>query len=216
MPYRLIHTARIASIMLFVYCAAEVAFIWNSLQMLSFLNLVETSSDQAAIDAQAERIDGIAIFVGGFFIFAVVASFVSGGMWIYRACANSLAVRPNPEAITPGWAVGWFAVPFANLWMPFKAMRQTWNGLHGNPDLDGPVPVWMRAWWGFWLLGNMVSILANRINLDAVTLNDYRTGSSLDLVSSVLSIGAALLFRHLIVTLTRVSAEAQKMDEVFA
>jgi len=67
----------------------------------------------------------------------LIATYVVFGMWIYRAAANIVAAMVPGFDYTPGWAVGWYFVPLANLFKPFGAMRQIWNASHsGGSDLD--------------------------------------------------------------------------------
>src|SRR3546814_553157 len=44
--------------------------------------------------------------------------------WIHRANVNARAMGARDLAASPGMSVGWFFVPIAHLWLPFKAMRQ--------------------------------------------------------------------------------------------
>lgn len=157
---------------------------------------------------RARGIDSAGAIVGIGFIVILLACYIVSGIWLYRASANAAAVHPADGRITPGWAVGWYFVPFANLWMPFKSMRQTWNGLNGNPDMNKGMPGWTIAWWVLWLIGNYVAWFGLRLNLDAQTLDEFRLATTFDIVSSVASIPAALLFRKLILDLTRASAGA--------
>ena len=46
--------------------------------------------------------------------------------WIYHASSNAHATSRIGLVISPGWAVGWFFIPFANFVMPYQAMREIW------------------------------------------------------------------------------------------
>jgi hypothetical protein len=209
LPYDLAKTGRTAAVFLLLYCAAEVAFIWHSTRMVAFFDRLETGSlTQAQMDAEAANVDAVGAAVGGLLFLAFIASAIVSGMWIYRAASNAQAVTPDPERITPGWSVGWFFVPFANLVMPYRAVRQSWNGLHGNGDLNAGMPGWALLWWLCWLLGNSLSTAALRISLNGASLDDFRFATTVDILGSAASIAGAFLFRHLILELTRVSAQA--------
>lgn len=208
-PYDLNKTGRTAATFLLIYCAAELAFMWHSFTLFGFYDLLETGNlTQFEMDAEAAQVDAFGAPVGGFLMLAMLACYIVSGMWIYRAAANAQAVVPDSKRITPGWSVGWFFVPFANLFMPFRAMRQTWNGLHGNSTLSAPMPGWTLLWWLAWLVSSAAATAALRISLDAVSLDEFRIATYLDLASSIIAIIAALLFRHLILELTHTSAEA--------
>src|SRR5918997_5039842 len=57
---------------------------------------------------------------------ALVVAFL---LWLHRASKNLRALGNPSQRIefTPGWAVGWFFIPFANLVMPYKAVREVWE-----------------------------------------------------------------------------------------
>jgi hypothetical protein len=76
-----------------------------------------------------------------------LASVVVWRMWQFRGQRNlTLAGRPSLR-FTPGWAVGWWFIPIANLWKPFQAVREL--GSRSDPDERSYV---VRGWWvvGLW------------------------------------------------------------------
>jgi Domain of unknown function (DUF4328) len=71
-------------------------------------------------------------------------------VWQHRMTANLWARDPNGLRITPGWAVGWWFIPFASLGMPLVAMleldrRSTPTGV---PRRASPLVGW---WWAAWV-----------------------------------------------------------------
>lgn len=60
--------------------------------------------------------------------------------------------------ISPGWSVGWFFVPFANLVKPYEGVKETWRASHQTGGLyeeaESELLPW---WWGLWLLTNILS-----------------------------------------------------------
>lgn len=58
--------------------------------------------------------------------------------------------------ITPAWAVGSWFIPFANLVMPFRAIRELWKSSHGGPSWQHR-STWhvIGWWWAFWIAGNV-------------------------------------------------------------
>ena len=50
-------------------------------------------------------------------------------MWLYRSCNNLRALGFGRRQISysPGWAVGSFFVPFVNLVVPYRAVRELWQ-----------------------------------------------------------------------------------------
>ena len=121
-------------------------------------------------------------------------------MWLYRAYNNLRAFNPSRRLnYSPGWAVGSFFIPFANLVVPYRAVKELWQK-SGPPDEaflsePGP-PALFPIWWLFWLL----SAFAGNISMRA-SFNENvpeRTATMISMVASALSIVAAV-FAYLVV-----------------
>jgi len=54
--------------------------------------------------------------------------------WVYRSNRNAREMGVAGLKFTPGWAVGCYFVPFANLGLPFLAMREIWNASLGRVE----------------------------------------------------------------------------------
>ena len=112
--------------------------------------------------------------------------------------------------ISPGWAAGWFFIPFANLWMPYQAMREIWQGSDPDPSVPkaaAPVSGLIKWWWGMYLAHNIGGWMVALASKGAKQAQDLINSSSVDMVDSVLSIIAALL------AAATVRAVARRQDE---
>jgi heme/copper-type cytochrome/quinol oxidase subunit 2 len=82
-------------------------------------------------------------------------------MWVHRANRNAQSLSKDMD-VSPGWAVGWFFVPFASLFKPFQGLDETWR-VSTDPSrwkaLD--TPVLLRWWWGFFLVSNITGSVSN-------------------------------------------------------
>jgi len=116
----------------------------------------------------------------------LLACIATVGRWIYLASSNAHAFGPD-MTITPGWAVGWYFVPFANLVKPFQAMREIWHASHESSGAyDERVPI-LGVWWGLWITSNILSNVAWR-------LGDSSPAAAIDMVAAVLSLALAVVF----------------------
>lgn len=72
-------------------------------------------------------------------------------IWLYRVAAVNRRMTGGATT-APGWAVGWFFVPVAAWWMPFRAVREAWQ-VASRPAgwRDAPVAPLLRLWWALWL-----------------------------------------------------------------
>lgn len=136
------------------------------------------------------------------------------GMWIYRAAHNARLVRPSMQN-SPGWAVGWYFIPVANLWKPYQAMSEIWR-ISCHPDSWKSVrtPAVMGWWWAGWLLSNMISNGANRAATSATTDAIFTLSAVLAILASIASLTATLALRQLILQITA-SQTNQRQAEVF-
>lgn len=87
----------------------------------------------------------------------VIAAEVLWLIWQHKVNADLWARGVEGLRFTPGWSVGWWFVPFANLIQPFRAVRELSRrvGRTGSPGPVEPPAVGdgtLSAWWGSMLL----------------------------------------------------------------
>lgn len=73
-------------------------------------------------------------------------------VWVYRSDALARALGSTEMAHSPGWSVGWFFVPFANLVKPYYVLKEIYVGTviprTYNLRLDHPAGLHMLVlWW---------------------------------------------------------------------
>jgi hypothetical protein len=81
-------------------------------------------------------------------------------VWQHRGHANLRARGVQNLRFTPGWAVGWWFVPFANLVMPYLTMRELWDHAGRTGTAEGRVATRrpLVGWW-FTELASLLVIL---------------------------------------------------------
>ncbi|MDY7231561.1 DUF4328 domain-containing protein [Hyalangium rubrum] len=65
--------------------------------------------------------------------------------WLHLAVRTAKMLGLEPGT-TPGWAVGWWFVPLANLYDPYLVVRGLWLCLGGSPKAGASVSTWWTAW----------------------------------------------------------------------
>ena len=97
----------------------------------------------------------------------VIAFFL---IWEYRSFNNLSALKARNLEFSPGWAVGWWFIPFANLVKPFQAVRELWN--ESDPDFDEETgflhispgtPEIIGFWWAAFLISGFVGRIADKM-----------------------------------------------------
>lgn len=118
-------------------------------------------------------------------VIVAIVNIILWCMWLHRAARNVNEAGFERFEFTPGWAVGWHFIPFANLVQPFKVMRQIWNASAADAnDLDSSAPN-VNLWWGTWLASGILGNASTRIALQAESPDTLYFGVVLAAVSSV-------------------------------
>jgi hypothetical protein len=138
---------------------------------------------------------GVTACFGLIYTVVTVVGIVFYMMWQHRAFWNARAFG-NETKFSPGWSVGWWFIPFANLVMAGLVLRDLWRVSAGRGSPNG-LPVLI---WGV-LLGQVVLAITAAVmsNVAMVQGNRslYLAGSAVGIVNSLLAIvfvGSLALF----------------------
>ena len=183
--------------------ALGVASIVVTLGELDLLERVQGGGSVGVAEAQASdaRVGAVAVSV----TIAFVATVIAWCMWQHRAHKNLHAAGRRGLRFTPGWGVGWWFVPFANLGKPFQAVRE----LHKGSDPDSHDDTWdvrktwpvLSLWWSVWIVSLMIDwvfvrTLDENFTLDAAITSD-RVSIGADLASIVAAALAIIVVRSI-------------------
>jgi hypothetical protein len=189
-----------------VLLSIQIVFIgaeaFALLRRISLLNRFQSgdfssTSQVSGADAAVDTTSGI---VGVLFITTIVFWCV----WQHHAQYNARQFAAGPPLqFTPGWAVGWWFIPIANLWKPFQAVRELWKASHGG-DAWRVLRTWPTIgwWWGIWIASNIhvwwgsnggSMSFGTTPNGTPVTPADVVAHDSWELVSNLLTVVAAIL-----------------------
>lgn len=139
----------------------------SSYMQLELLQRPFTDAEGEANDMR-ERAIGIVTWL------TMIATMIIFGRWIVLAHRNVQALGATYVEFTPGWALGWFFIPIANLWKPYQAMRSLWQYSSNVHDAKHVEPIWvLPVWWTLWLLSTVVGNALARLTLKARTLDDF-------------------------------------------
>jgi hypothetical protein len=88
-------------------------------------------------------------------------------MWLARANRNLGALSGEQMAFTPGWAVGWFFVPFANFVMPYRVVKEIWQvSRRQEKDRSTFLVGW---WWCLSVAGYALSVVMSVVGMSLVS-----------------------------------------------
>jgi hypothetical protein len=162
----------------------NVLAIVSSTMQLTLLSGDYSDEDGAANDAREALVSSAAAVV-------LILTMIVFAVWIVRAHRNLPGLGGERLDVTPGWALGWFFIPIAWLWKPYKAMRTLWQASHNAPRWDlEDVPFWVPLWWAVWLLSNSADQVVTRLTLGADTYDELVSVTQLSI--AVAGIGIVL------------------------
>ena len=152
------------------------------------------------------------VVAGGFIGLAYLAIYVVTAIltlkWIYRVNLNAKLLAPD-KATGPGWAVGWYFIPFASLVMPYRAMSEAWRISLSPADWRNlSTPGLLPLWWGLFLLTNFLSMAGARIGLLMESPGALALGEMLTLASSLTAVPLVLVLRKVVRGVTEAQAQA--------
>jgi hypothetical protein len=105
----------------------------------------------------------IVISVAGFIVFLT---------WFYRKYKNLYVLGRDQMRFTPGWAVGYWFVPFLNLVRPVQCVYDIWNGgaLDEEPMTGNLL---FGVWWAAWIVSGVIAQISGGIDDPTLYLVSY-------------------------------------------
>jgi Domain of unknown function (DUF4328) len=169
-----------------------------------------TMNEAEANDTQQQI---IAVIRLGVYIAAIIV-FI---MWFRRAYFN-LREFFNLKEVN-GMAAGVWFIPFMNLWVPFRMMKEIWNytqakSTEGDPDPKYESTVIVGWWWFFWITGNIIGRIVARKMFDSnAGIQESMNLDILSIVSDVFEIAALVL---IVIIIKKVSEFEERMKQAIA
>ena len=173
-----------------------------------------TFATDAAAEAAGATSDRRQMFVGIAQIATTLLSGVLTLMWIYRANLGARRQGASGMTFTPGWSVGWYFIPFANLFKPYQAMKEIWKASANPQDYSAAeVPALLPCWWTLWIVSNFLGNASFRLTLRADTLDSLLVANVVTLISDAIDIPLILLFFLIIHRVAAMQAATQREYE---
>lgn len=118
-----------------------------------------------AVDASETTLLASLVYLLQYVVY--VGSVIAIAMWIHRAHKRLQQADVAGLEFSPGWAVGWYFIPFANLIKPYQAMRELWTTSHATSDhFAVDAPDLLKVWWGTWIVGNILTNISFRMSMN--------------------------------------------------
>ncbi len=195
-----------ATFFLAVFGLIAIASIISTIAEIGLLQRI--NSGEFVSDAEAVSNDNRQRAIGLLYSTAFVAAAIAFLVWIRRASDNLARLGVREQRFSPGWAVGWWFIPFAWLFRPYQVMKEIWKGSYPeidakNPDAwtDSPTSRLLGPWWGAWLLSlwaaNSLSVLfSSDATVSDLIVSGYRSVAS-DAIGTVALVLVVILMRRI-------------------
>jgi len=148
-----------------------------------------------------ELLETVRGFIGAMQFGVSIAAAVLFLVWIHGAHANLVALGAGHLRYSPGWAVGYFFIPFLNLVRPYQVMQEIWRASDPDRSPDDPYAwhyargSWLASfWWPLWLISNVLSNASFRLGLEQNPSDErLRAVAIVDMAAALPSIVAGIL-----------------------
>jgi Domain of unknown function (DUF4328) len=169
-------------------------------EAVALLHRIDVVRDAGSLSTDAVRsannVVGVIALIDGLLF---IATLVFWCIWQHHAQHNALLLTSGGLGFTPGWAVGWWFIPIANLWKPWQAVRELWKASHGG-DAWHRIATWpvLGWWWAVWI-ASLIHVYVGGISLGTMPMTDPAAPSDVLfndkwlILSLALRVGAAFL-----------------------
>ena len=204
------------TILLVITIFIDIATIMPDMSLLDLSFRV--MEGKAVTQVEVERINSKIIDsskgLRNVYIFTGVVFFI----WIYRVYGNLPALGARYLRFTPGWAVGWFFIPFMNLFRPYQVVQEIWKA--SNPfyaddhswktTRSSPL---IRWWWILFLISTISGSFVAKVSGFEIEPKVFHQLARIKLISDGLDIVAAILA---ILVVRAINARQKEKSKRFA
>ena len=188
-----------------IYMAAIALWLAGTVYRFILLGTIDPYEPLTSIDPIPGH-DAELLLTSGAALLTLVASLVTGFLvlrWCHRASRNSNAMARSVE-IRPHWAIWWWFIPVASLFMPYKMFSEFWR-VSESPDRwkGARDPGRLRWWWGLHLTGGILGLASNAADRAFATAGDQMIGTGMMIAMMVVQLSAGLLFVGIVRTIGR-------------
>ncbi|MFD9976633.1 DUF4328 domain-containing protein [Streptomyces sp. NPDC059017] len=178
-----------------VVVLVDLLIVAASPNMRSFLSGVTSGTADFDEDA-ANRADYAMAGSSGLYVAAVVAAGTLFIVWFHRVRQNAEVFAPGTQRRTPGWAIGAWFIPIANMWIPRGIAADVLRASRPDPYGGGVEGRGLlNAWWGAWVCSLVFDRYASRTYdraEDAEAIHDAAAlvlaGAGIDIFAAVLAV----------------------------
>jgi len=187
--------ARLTIYLLYACLALDIIAIATGLAQRALL--LRALTGEGYTHEEGEANDARYSAVGRLQLLAFIITGIVWLIWLHRAYSNLGAMGTRKSRFTPGWAVGYWFIPFVNLVRPYQIVVDLWRrseGLNTSESVEHlPRPSVISWWWGVYLLSGVVGRLFASLAREASSVNDFITSTDVGMFADGIAIVSAIL-----------------------
>jgi len=185
------------TIILGISLGISVLSLLSDFMQMSLLSAGRFS--QSAAEANDSRQKAISIL----YLIAYIVTGIAFLKWIYRANKNCHGFGAQGMEFTPGWSIGFYFIPFLNLYKPYRAMKEIWN-ISENPNNwnNKNGSTLLRSWWALWIISGFLWQTSFRMSLQANTISSLKALTTVYILSGIIDIPLYIVSVSLISTIS--------------
>ena len=159
------------------------------------INIVQINSMKSYIELSESNAIDI------FYSLITFSSFFIIGRWLYLSSKINHLLEIKNLRHSPGWSVGWYFIPIANLWKPYQALKEIYKAsFYKRSWEEEKVSYALPIWWTTWILGNFLypSVINIMRSEGEASFEDINTTLNLQITSDFLGIVCAIALIRII------------------
>lgn len=160
-----ISLTKLLKTMLWISLGISVLSLLSDFMQMNLLSAGTFSQSAAEANDSRQRVMGILYLV------AFIVTGIAFLKWIHRANKNCHGFGAQGMEFTPGWSIGYYFIPFINLYKPYRAMKEIWkvstNPANWQNENGSALLGW---WWALWLICGFLGQASFRMSMSANTL----------------------------------------------
>lgn len=162
--------------LLAVFAASDLAMLAPEIMHIHGLGILQgTERDPDGVTNAVV----LSALVGLFQLLIWIPLMICYFIWVYRVAKNAQVIGAEPLRISPGWAVGWYCIPFASLVMPYLSMAEIW--IASDPACADDAIEAERAdtglllpvWWIVWVVSVPLNSFCKGFARDGSPIEDF-------------------------------------------
>jgi hypothetical protein len=174
-----------------------VLLVVGLVMRLVVLNTIQSHGydTREAMMAAANGADAIVRITGVVLLPARLVAVIAGGFWIYNAACNARGLGARGLHASPGWSVGYYAIPIAAWFMPFLAIEEIDKASRAPLNWQRePTPLLLRFWWTAWVASNIGGPVLNLVSKQAIAMGDLAPVNIALLAVTIVDLAAIICF----------------------